>query len=87
MGKKSLTRDELFLLKTAEIARGYGGIFHPVSCYQVGKAIGQNDRSVDNIVRMLAQTNFVQKGHGNLISLTKQGETLVHTLMGQGSSS
>lgn len=80
MAKKSLTTDERFLVKLAEIALSLGGIFHAVDCYKVGQAIKQNDRSVDNIVRMLAQTNFVKKVAGRQIQLTKHGESLVKTL-------
>ncbi len=80
MTKKSLTRDEVFLLKLAELATAKGGIFLQIDAYVVGQAIGQNNRSVDNIVRMLAQTNFLKKGAGNLIYLTKHGESLVNAI-------
>ena len=76
MAKKSLTRDEVYLIKLLEIAK-----FNEVDRYVIGQAIGQNNKSVDNIVRMLAQTNFIKKGKENSIYLTSQGESLVRSLV------
>ncbi len=80
MAKKSFTRDEAFLIKLAELAAILGSKFHQIDCYKVGQAIGQNNRSVDNIVRMLAQTNFIKKGEGTQIYLTPHGEKLINQL-------
>ena len=77
MNKKSLTTDEMFIVKLKQIAESLGDVFHEVDRYQVGRAIKQNDRSVDNIVRMLAQANFINKGEGNAIYLTRNGLTLI----------
>ena len=71
----------MFLLKVAELAEKLGSAFHPIDSYVVGRAIGQNDRSVDNIVRMLAQTNFIKKGENTMIILTKNGAVLVKELL------
>jgi len=78
--KKSRTRDELFLVKLEEMALLQKDPYAEVDRYAVGKAMGQGDRSVDNIVRMLAQTNFIKKGEGNAVYLTPHGLTLVHSL-------
>jgi Mn-dependent DtxR family transcriptional regulator len=75
-----MTRDELFLIKLFELSQAAGDAFQEIDRYEVGKAIGQNDKSVDNIVRMLAQTNFVKKGEGNSIYLTQNGDSLVSDL-------
>lgn len=74
MGNKSITKDELYLVKLMELAQKMGDPYLEVDRYIVGKAMGQNDKSVDNIVRMLAQTNFIKKGEGDAIVLTRQGE-------------
>ena len=81
MTTNRLTRDEVYLVKLAEIAESLGDKFQLVDSYKVGQAIGQNNRSVDNIVRMLAQTNFLKKGEGTLIYLTKNGESLIASLL------
>lgn len=78
---KSITKDELFLVKLFEIAQKMGDAFEEVDRYAVGRAMGQNDRSIDNIVRMLAQTNFIKKGRGNAVYLTDQGDRFVDSLM------
>ena len=80
MGKKSLTRDEAFLVKLRELAEVKGDKFQEIGRYVVGQAIGQNNRSVDNIVRMLAQTNFIKKGEGDTIYLTNNGCFLISSL-------
>ncbi len=81
MSKKSITRDELYLIKLAKMGEAAGDKFKEFDQYVVGQAIGQNNRSVDNIVRMLAQTNFIKKGDDNNIYLTKNGEALVADLL------
>ncbi|MBM3206992.1 MAG: hypothetical protein FJZ57_00065 [Chlamydiae bacterium] len=78
--KKSITRDELYLIKVLELAIKLGDYFEEVDRYAVGQSMGQNNKSVDNIVRMLAQTNFVKKGDGDNIFLTPQGLKYVETL-------
>ena len=73
-----MTKDERYLLKLHQL----GGLSGEIDCYEVGRAIGQNDKSVKNIVRMLAQANFIKMGEGNNISLTPQGLKLVSILQG-----
>ena len=80
MVHKSITKDELYLVKLLELAEKLGDIFTEIDRYVVGKAIGQNDKSVNNIVRMLAQTNFIKKGEGDAIFLTRQGQAYVNNL-------
>jgi hypothetical protein len=80
VNKKSLTKDEMYLVKLKEIALSLGDVCHEVDRYVVGRGIGQNSRSVDNIVRMLAQANFVKKGEGESIYLTPNGLALIESL-------
>ncbi|MBM3199232.1 MAG: hypothetical protein FJZ58_08305 [Chlamydiae bacterium] len=77
----SLTKDELFLVKLFERSKESLDLFHAWDRYLIGQAIKQNDRSVDNIVRMLAQANFIKKGEGNAIYLTEQGIALAKSLL------
>jgi len=81
MAKKSLTRDEQFLVKVFELAQKGEDLFTLIDRYQVGLAIGQNHRSVDNIVRMLAQTNFIKKEEDPWIYLTSLGISLAKELI------
>ena len=80
MGHRSLTRDEVFLCTIAKLASNQGDLYSEVGIYEVGQAIGQNNRSVDNIVRMLAQANFVKKGGEGKIYLTPHGYSLIEEL-------
>ena len=81
MQKKSLTKDEMYLVRLKEMAESSGDLFQEIDRYKVGQAIGQNNRSVDNIVRMLAQANFIKKGEGESIYLTPNGIALVASLL------
>ncbi len=78
--KQCLTRDEVYLCKLATMAESTGDQFSEVAIYEVGQAMGQNNRSVDNIVRMLAQTNFVKKGDEGKIYITPHGLNLAEEL-------
>jgi len=81
MNKKATTKDELLLLKLYELAFQQGDPCSEVDRYVLGRAIGQNDRGVDTIVKHLAQANFVKKGEGSAIYLTKNGLALVELLL------
>ncbi len=76
-----MTKDESYLIKLFKMATGLGDPFHEIDRYEIGKALGHGDKSVDGIVRMLAQTNFVRKGEGNAICLTTNGHKLVKELL------
>lgn len=80
MKQKATTKDELFLLKLFQMASAKGDSFEEIDRYAVGKAVGLNERAIDNIVRHLAQANFVKKGDENSIYLTEQGMRLIETL-------
>ncbi len=75
--QKSTTKDELFLLKLYQIAAAAGDPTKEIDRYVIGKAIGQNDKGIDTIVKHLAQANFVKKGDSNGLYLTPHGLNLV----------
>jgi ribosome biogenesis protein Nip4 len=81
MREKRYTKDEQFLIRLYEEAQKMGDPFQEMNCYKIGQLVGQNDRSVDNIVRMLAQTNFLKKGEENCVYATKNGEELIKSLL------
>jgi hypothetical protein len=77
MNRKATTKDELFLLKLYEMACKLGNPEEEVDRYVIGRAIGQNDKGIDTIVKHLAQANFVKKGDGSSLYLTPHGMQLV----------
>lgn len=80
MNRKATTKDELFLLKLYEMASQQGNPEEEVDRYAIGRAIGQNDKGVDTIVKHLAQANFVKKGNGSALYLTAHGMRLVEQI-------
>jgi hypothetical protein len=81
MNKKATTKDELFLMKLYELAVAQGGPEENIDRYVIGRAIGQNDKGIDTIIRHLAQANFIKKITGNSIHLTPHGIKLVEHLL------
>lgn len=81
MAKKSLTKDETFLVKLYEMATAVGDYAERVDRYAVGRAINQGERSVDNIVKLMAQANFIKKAEDPYIYLTSHGMSLVNNLI------
>ncbi len=82
MNKPGTTKDELFMLMLYKIASARGDQFAEIDRYEVGKAIGQNDKGVNAIVNLLAQANFIKKGEDTAIYLTPHGISLVKQLLG-----
>ena len=76
-----MTKDETYLVKLYRMANALGDPFHEINRYEVGKALGHGDKSVDGIVRMLAQTNFIRKGRGDAVCMTPHGMKLVADLL------
>lgn len=80
MNKKATTKDELFLLKLYELAEKLGNPEEEVDRFVIGRAIGQNDKGINAIVKHLAQANFVKKGSGESLYLTPHGIRLVEQI-------
>jgi hypothetical protein len=81
MTKKGRTKDELFLLKLYELASKDGDCTTPFDRFEIGRAIGQNDKGANVIARDLAQANFVRKADGDTVYLTENGLRLVESLL------
>ena len=77
---KGKTRDEQYLITLHQLASSKGNTFAEIDKYHVGQTLGQNNKSVDNIVRMLLQTNFIRRGDDNAIFLTENGVELIEEL-------
>lgn len=78
-----MTKEERYLLKLYELANKSD---QEINRYTVGQAMGQKEKGVDTIVRLLAQANFVKKGEEeDAIYLTENGLTLIAELQGKKS--
>ena len=73
MSQKGTTPDEKFLCKLYEIAMASGDPYLPIDYRGVGKAIGQKETAAKNIVKHLAQANFVKKIDETTFHLTPHG--------------
>ncbi len=81
MTQKATTKDELYMLKLFDIANRRGDAQSEVDRFEVGRAIGLQDRAIETITRLLLQANFVKKGdEENTLYLTDHGLRLVHHL-------
>lgn len=79
--KSKSTPDERFLVKMYQTAMS-GGDPHAILDYRgVAKAIGQKETAIKNIVKHLAQANFVKKVDETTVYLTEQGCDLVLNLL------
>ena len=81
---KKVTRDEQFLIKLYELSSKLGTPHEPIDRYEVGRAIGQNDKGTYVISRDLAQANFIKKSEEDMVYLTDNGLRLVESLLVRG---
>jgi Mn-dependent DtxR family transcriptional regulator len=79
MGK---TLDEKLLLKIYEMGLDMDEPID-IDIMEVGREIGQNDRSIKTTVRDLAQANFIKKIDGNKVRITPNGVELAVKLLGK----
>ncbi|MBS0625720.1 MAG: hypothetical protein JSS32_06690 [Verrucomicrobia bacterium] len=68
-----MTPDEKFLLKLYETAKKSGDLEQENDSILVAKEVGLKETAVKNIVKHLAQANFVKKGDGTMVHLTSHG--------------
>ena len=73
MNQKAKTPDERFLIELHRIVQEHGD--GPVEWMRVALAIGQTERSVRNIVKLLAQANFIKKVGDTEVRLTPHGSS------------
>lgn len=73
MNKKSQTPDERLLLKLYQIAMSNGDPFSEIDLRGVAPVLGQKQIAVKNIVKLLAQANFIKKIDDVTIHLTQRG--------------
>ncbi len=73
MTQKGQTPDERFLVKLYQLAMETGCPFNQVPCRKIAEAIGQKETAVKNIVKHLAQANFLKKSGDTVVYLTQNG--------------
>ena len=71
------TPDERFLIKLFEIAKNNDDLFSEVDFKIIGKAIGFKETATKNMVKLLAQANFITKVDDELVCLTQRGINFV----------
>ncbi len=77
MSQKSQTPDERFLVKLYLTAMEKGDPFASIDRGEVALAIGLKETAVKNIVKHLAQANFIQKNDEKFLHLTERGREFV----------
>jgi Mn-dependent DtxR family transcriptional regulator len=76
MNAKS-TPDERFLIKLYQTANEKGDLYLEVDMYAIAQSLGQKETATKNIVKHLAQANFVKKVSDTTIHLTERGVEFV----------
>ncbi|HSX38373.1 MAG TPA: hypothetical protein VLE95_06045 [Chlamydiales bacterium] len=73
MSEKRYTPDEKFLLQLYRIACAQGDSYISVDYREIAARIGQKETAVKNIIKHLAQANFIQKTGETTVIFTKHG--------------
>ena len=73
MSHKGRTPDEKFFIKVYQTALEQGNPCSPVNFLKVAKSLGQKETAIKNIIKHLAQANFVRKLTDTTLSLTELG--------------
>ena len=68
-----MTPDEKFMIKLYEVAKRGGDPCRPINYASVAKSIGLKETALKNIVKHLAQANFVKKIDDTTLLLTERG--------------
>lgn len=73
MSHKGRTPDEKFLIRVYEAASSRGDPCLPVDFHNIARSLGQKETAIKNIIKHLAQANFVKKINASTLSLTELG--------------
>ena len=73
MNQQGLTPDEKFLHKLYQMAQEKGDLFQEIDAMIVAKAVSLKETALKNIIKHLAQANFLEKCDGTFVKLTKNG--------------
>ncbi len=67
------TPDERFLIKLYETAMSYGDPHAIIDYRDIAKKLGQKETAMKNIIKHLAQANFLTKEGETKVALTERG--------------
>ncbi len=81
MSQKSHTPDEKLMIAFYKKAEGRGDFFQPLDVAPIARTLGQREIAMKNIVKHLAQANFLQKVGETRIRLTEHGCKFVRGLL------
>ncbi|MBX9743692.1 MAG: hypothetical protein K2X08_00595 [Chlamydiales bacterium] len=73
MSQKGVTPDEQFLLALYQLAHQAGDLFQCFDASIVGKSVSLKETAIKNIVKHLAQANFLKKEGERALKLTQHG--------------
>jgi len=73
MNQRSQTPDERFLISLYQAAKKKGDLFAPFDSREIARSVGLKETALKNIVKHLAQANFVKKVDPALVYLTQRG--------------
>jgi hypothetical protein len=73
MNQKSQTPDERLMLRLYKIAMENGDPFYHIDLRGVSHSLGQKEIAIKNIVKLLAQANFINKVDESTVHLTQRG--------------
>jgi Mn-dependent DtxR family transcriptional regulator len=77
MSQKRQTPDERFLIQLYETASAAGNPFAEIDPLGIARAVGLKETALKNIVKHLAQANFVKKTDERTLCLTERGRDFV----------
>jgi hypothetical protein len=73
MNQRSKTPDERLLIKLYQIAMERGDPFSQIDLRGAAASLGQKESATKNIVKLLAQANFIKKIDETTVHLTQRG--------------
>lgn len=77
MSQKGRTPDEKFLIRLYQVAHESGDPYKAIDYRGIAVSLGQKESAVKNIVKLLAQANFIKKLGDTTILLTPHGSDFV----------
>lgn len=73
MSQKGRTPDEKFLIQLYKVAHENGDPYIAVDYRGIAASLGQKDTAVKNIIKHLAQANFIKKIDDTSVLITQHG--------------
>lgn len=77
MNQKGKTPDEKFLIQLYKTAHAHGDPYMAIDYRGVAASVGLKEKGVKNILKLLAQANFIKKVDDTMILLTERGSDFV----------